>query len=68
MFTDMRDEDKEEGMENWDEDTLRDAVEKKQRKGNATKIICKYFLKAIEDMKYGWFWYVLLGCLLLCGR
>lgn len=59
VYVDMRDE-KEGGMENWDEDTLRDAVEKKHGASNKalppTNIICKYFIEALEQSKYGWFW------------
>lgn len=59
VYVDMRDE-KDGGMENWDEQTLRDAVEKKHGAANKTKpptdIICKFFLEALENNKYGWFW------------
>lgn len=59
VYVDMRDE-KEGGMENWDDETLRDAVEKKHGATNKTKpqtdIICKYFIDALEQSKYGWFW------------
>lgn len=59
VYVDLRD-DKEGGMENWDEDTLRDAVEKKHGAANKSKpptdIICKYFIEALEQNKYGWFW------------
>lgn len=59
VYVDLRDE-KEGGMENWDEETLRDAVEKKHGAANKTKpptdIICKFFLEALEQSKYGWFW------------
>jgi len=45
-------------MENWDQKTLEDAVNKAQakRKQPPTDIICKYFLEAIENKKYGYFW------------
>lgn len=61
IYTDMRDEEnKDGGMENWDEETLRDAVEKKHGATNKTKpptdIICKFFIEALEQSKYGWFW------------
>jgi CCCH-type zinc finger len=61
MFTDARagDEKKEEGMEGWDDAKLKDVVGKKhgsQKIANQTDIICKYFLDAIENGKYGWFW------------
>lgn len=50
--------DKEEGMEDWDEDQLNDVIAKKHgnEKTNATTIICKFFLEAVENSKYGWFW------------
>jgi len=46
-------------MDKWDQSKLETVVEKKQtseNKTNATKIVCKYFLEAIESKKYGWFW------------
>lgn len=48
----------EETMENWDENKLKDVIEKKHaaEKKNATTIICKYFLEAVEKSLYGWFW------------
>uniref|UniRef100_A0A6G1SEY1 Zinc finger CCCH domain-containing protein 15 n=1 Tax=Aceria tosichella TaxID=561515 RepID=A0A6G1SEY1_9ACAR len=59
VYVDLRDE-KDGGMENWDEQTLRDAVEKKHGAANKTKpptdIICKFFIEALENNKYGWFW------------
>ncbi|XP_053207206.1 zinc finger CCCH domain-containing protein 15 homolog [Panonychus citri] len=57
MYEDTRDEDK---MEDWDEDKLKDVVEKKHgekdRSKPKTDIICKFFLEALESSKYGWFW------------
>ncbi|KAK8156328.1 hypothetical protein BKA80DRAFT_281280 [Phyllosticta citrichinensis] len=44
-------------MSNWDEEKLRDVV--KSKHGNpktTTDKVCKYFVAAIEDQKYGWFW------------
>lgn len=59
VYVDMRDE-KEGGMDGWDDETLRDAVEKKHGASNKalppTDIICKYFIEALENSKYGWFW------------
>jgi hypothetical protein len=45
-------------MEDWDEDKLAEVVSKKHgaEKTNQTDIICKYFLEAVENNKYGWFW------------
>ncbi|KAF3925859.1 hypothetical protein ABW20_dc0103806 [Dactylellina cionopaga] len=48
---------KQETSENWDEAKLREVVLSKQ--GNpktTTDIVCKFFITAIEDGKYGWFW------------
>jgi hypothetical protein len=61
LYTDARDvqEKDEDGMENWDDAKLKDVVGKKhanQKGPNQTDIICKYFLDAIENGKYGWFW------------
>ncbi len=46
-------------MENWDDAKLNSVVEEKRgavNKNLRTSIICKYFLEAIEQQKYGWFW------------
>eukprot|EP00088_Acartia_fossae_P005747 TRINITY_DN12593_c0_g1_i2.p1 TRINITY_DN12593_c0_g1~~TRINITY_DN12593_c0_g1_i2.p1 ORF type:complete len:402 (-),score=170.59 TRINITY_DN12593_c0_g1_i2:378-1583(-) len=50
--------DEEDNMEDWDEDKLAEVVSKKHgaEKGNTTDIVCKYFLEAVENNKYGWFW------------
>ncbi|XP_076313079.1 zinc finger CCCH domain-containing protein 15-like isoform X2 [Tachypleus tridentatus] len=57
IYVDLRDED---SMENWDEAKLKEVVEKKHgeadKKKPPTNIICKYFLEALENNKYGWFW------------
>jgi hypothetical protein len=48
-----------ETMENWDEATLQEVVNRKQDASNKnlpTEIVCKFFLEAIESRKYGWFW------------
>lgn len=59
VYVDARDIE-EDGMENWDEEKLKEVVEKKhgeaERKMPKTDIICKYFLDALENNKYGWFW------------
>ncbi|OAL50763.1 hypothetical protein IQ07DRAFT_509419 [Pyrenochaeta sp. DS3sAY3a] len=65
LYTDSRDQEKEEeeerkkkdNMDDWDEDKLRQVVLSKQ--GNpktTTDKVCKFFIQAIEDQKYGWFW------------
>ncbi|XP_029034056.1 zinc finger CCCH domain-containing protein 15 homolog isoform X1 [Osmia lignaria lignaria] len=60
LYCDMRDDDDKETdtMDKWDEDKLKEVVEKKHGGGNrpTTDIICKHFLEAVEKAKYGWFW------------
>ncbi|KAL1517421.1 hypothetical protein ABEB36_001188 [Hypothenemus hampei] len=61
LYVDMRDDDDEnDTMDNWDEDKLKEVIEKKHGKATGrmptTEIICKYFLEAVEKSKYGWFW------------
>ncbi|EEH48950.2 uncharacterized protein PADG_05029 [Paracoccidioides brasiliensis Pb18] len=44
-------------MDNWDEEKLRNVVLSKH--GNpktTTDKVCKYFIEAVENQKYGWFW------------
>lgn len=61
LYQDTRDKDQEEKendkMEDWDEEKLREVVLNKH--GNprtTTDKVCKYFIQAVEDGKYGWFW------------
>lgn len=66
LYTDMRDdeEEEEEGdgkkkdeMADWDEEKLRQVVMSKH--GNpktTTDKVCKFFIEAVENQKYGWFW------------
>lgn len=66
LYTDTREgeeEGEEEGakkkdtMEDWDEEKLRSVVLSKH--GNpktTTDKVCKYFIEAVENQKYGWFW------------
>ncbi|KAI6182719.1 Zinc finger CCCH domain-containing protein 15-like protein [Aphelenchoides bicaudatus] len=65
LYVDSRDlkgDDKEaETNENWDEDQLNEVAEKKhgekdRKRPNQTEIVCKYFIEAVENNKYGWFW------------
>ncbi|KAM9726206.1 zinc finger CCCH domain-containing protein 15 [Menidia menidia] len=61
LYVDERDEDLEKDtMENWDEKKLEEVINKKhgeaEKKKAKTQIVCKYFLDAIENNKYGWFW------------
>jgi hypothetical protein len=65
LYTDSRDKEDEDEEEQkkketnaeWDEEKLRNVVMSKH--GNpktTTDKVCKYFVQAIEDQKYGWFW------------
>ncbi|EGW31286.1 uncharacterized protein SPAPADRAFT_140758 [Spathaspora passalidarum NRRL Y-27907] len=60
LYTDSRnaEDDKEnDTMDNWDEEKLRKVISSKH--GNpktTTDIVCKYFIDAVENGKYGWFW------------
>lgn len=65
LYADGRDEEKEkekeekekDGMEEWDEEKLKKVILSKH--GNpktTTDKVCKFFIEAIEDGKYGWFW------------
>ncbi|XP_053188415.1 zinc finger CCCH domain-containing protein 15 [Scomber japonicus] len=61
VYVDERDEELEKDtMENWDEKKLEEVVNKKhgeaEKKKAKTQIVCKHFLDAIENNKYGWFW------------
>jgi len=55
-----QEEEKEDGdnMDDWDDDKLADVVNQKHgaEKTNTTDIICKHFIEALENNKYGWFW------------
>jgi hypothetical protein len=63
LYTDNRDKEdeaeakKKETNAEWDEEELRNVVMSKH--GNpktTTDKVCKFFIQAIEDQKYGWFW------------
>lgn len=62
VYVDGRDDEllEKDTMENWDEKKLEEVVNKKhgeaEKKKAKTQIVCKYFLDAIENNKYGWFW------------
>jgi len=49
-------EEEEENMDEWDEAKLAEVVSKKHGGNTDTDIICKNFLDALENNKYGWFW------------
>jgi len=56
LYADDRED--QDNMDDWDEDKLNEVINKKHgtEKTNETKIICKHFLDAVENSKYGWFW------------
>lgn len=64
LYTDSRDEKadeeetkKKDTIDNWDEEKLRSVILSKH--GNprtTTEKVCKYFVDAVENQKYGWFW------------
>lgn len=48
-----------EGMEDWDQETLEKAIAQKhgsENKNRPTEIVCKFFIDAVEKRQYGWFW------------
>ncbi|SLM35190.1 ccch finger dna binding protein [Lasallia pustulata] len=61
LYQDTREADEEakwkDGMEDWDEEKLRQVVLSKH--GNpktTTDKVCKFFIEAVENGKYGWLW------------
>ncbi|PWZ01041.1 hypothetical protein BCV70DRAFT_199401 [Testicularia cyperi] len=60
LYVDMRDENedkKNDTMDKWDDEKLNNVILSKH--GNprsTTDKVCKFFLQAVEDGKYGWFW------------
>lgn len=57
LYTDAREEKEADTMDKWDEEKLRKVILSKH--GNpktTTEKICKYFIDAVENDKYGWFW------------
>lgn len=61
LYTDDKDDVKNEKendtMDDWDEEKLRKVILSKH--GNpktTTDKVCKFFIQAVEDGKYGWFW------------
>ncbi len=61
LYTDTRAEDedkrKTETSLDWDEEKLRSVVmSKKGNQRSTTDKVCKFFIEAIEEGKYGWFW------------
>jgi len=48
---------KEETSADWDEEKLRNVVlSKKGNQKTTTDKVCKFFIEAVEEGKYGWFW------------
>lgn len=61
LYQDSREEEeakrKEETSADWDEEKLKSVVlSKKGNQKTTTDKVCKFFIEAIEDGKYGWFW------------
>ena len=61
LYADTRENEKEEKEKetsaDWDEEQLRKVVlSKKGNQRTTTDKVCKFFIAAIEDGKYGWFW------------
>mmetsp|Transcript_675 Transcript_675/g.1960 ORF Transcript_675/g.1960 Transcript_675/m.1960 type:complete len:411 (-) Transcript_675:102-1334(-) len=59
LFSDQRENAEDgENMEDWDQEQLEKVIADKhaKEKTNATAIICKFFLEAVEKKQYGWFW------------
>ncbi|EPE06264.1 translation machinery-associated protein 46 [Ophiostoma piceae UAMH 11346] len=63
LYTDTREDEEEkeqkktETSADWDEEKLRSVVlSKKGNQRTTTDKVCKFFIEAIEDGKYGWFW------------
>lgn len=57
IYTDVRDAKKEnDTIDNWDIHKLNEVINIRHKNINKTDIICKYFLSAVENKQYGWFW------------
>lgn len=57
LYSDERDNKEGDTMDNWDEEKLQRVILTKHGKArNTTDKICKYFIDAVENGKYGWFW------------
>uniref|UniRef100_A0A060T697 ARAD1C12276p n=1 Tax=Blastobotrys adeninivorans TaxID=409370 RepID=A0A060T697_BLAAD len=57
LYSDERKTKEADSMDDWDEEKLRSVVLSKH--GNpktTTDKVCKYFIEAVENRKYGWFW------------
>jgi hypothetical protein len=61
LYQDTREEEeaqkKQETNDDWDEEKLRSVVlSKKGNQKTTTDKVCKFFIEAVEEGKYGWFW------------
>jgi hypothetical protein len=58
LHTDIRDINSSDTMANWDQEQLEKVINEKNKKRGATTstIVCNYFLSAVENKTYGWFW------------
>ncbi|SOV79521.1 cytoplasmic translation machinery associated protein, putative [Plasmodium sp. gorilla clade G3] len=59
IYTDIRDSknDKEnDTIDKWDIHKLNEVINIRHKNVNKTDIICKFFLNAVENKQYGWFW------------
>ncbi|KAL1235323.1 Zinc finger CCCH domain-containing protein [Trichinella spiralis] len=60
VYYDRREMTDQDNLENWDDEKLNEVVQKKHAESDKNKpktaIICKFFLQALEESKYGWFW------------
>ncbi|KAK4047550.1 Translation machinery-associated protein 46 [Microbotryomycetes sp. JL201] len=56
IYADQRDEQSKDTMDKWDDEKLRQVVSKKGNPQATTDIVCKYFIEAVENGTYGWFW------------
>ncbi len=57
LYENEEEKKKEDDMAQWDEEKLRQVVLSKH--GNpktTTDKVCKFFIEAVENQKYGWFW------------
>lgn len=57
LYTDDRALKEADTMDKWDEEKLRSVI--KSKHGNpktTTDKVCKFFIEAVENGKYGWFW------------
>lgn len=57
LYQDARKERENDTMDQWDEEKLRSVILSKH--GNpktTTEKVCKFFIEAVENGKYGWFW------------